>query len=296
MTASALGACPMVHLAENVFEAPRLKPNSISPLFRDAGLHLALFGGGLAGSLLIAISAAVLSWRGTIIAALCYGVVVLLIIRGLSRHDHAQRFGLANAITLARASMTALLFGLASDHAAGGGLPLTDTMRWLAIGLAGLVLLLDGLDGYAARRSGMASRFGAYFDMEADALFILVLSLLVTATGAIGPWIAVYGCPRYAFVVLGGVSPRFRAPLKPLIRRKVIFVLQASAPLLALMPFCPARVGTALCAIAFSLVLYSFAADCRWLWSSRQSGRHASSSQRCASPSSLGVSSLSTVQ
>ena len=37
---------------------------------------------------------------------------------------------------------------------------------------------LDGVDGWLARRSGIASAFGARFDMEIDALLILVLAVL----------------------------------------------------------------------------------------------------------------------
>ena len=39
-----------------------------------------------------------------------------------------------------------------------------------------LLLALDGLDGWAARRQGLVSAFGARFDMEVDALLILALA------------------------------------------------------------------------------------------------------------------------
>jgi multidrug efflux pump subunit AcrA (membrane-fusion protein) len=38
--------------------------------------------------------------------------------------------------------------------------------------------MLDGVDGWLARRHEIASRFGARFDMEVDALLILALSVL----------------------------------------------------------------------------------------------------------------------
>jgi phosphatidylglycerophosphate synthase len=41
------------------------------------------------------------------------------------------------------------------------------------------LLALDGLDGWLARRFGLASAYGARFDMEVDGFLILVLALLV---------------------------------------------------------------------------------------------------------------------
>ena len=49
-------------------------------------------------------------------------------------------------------------------------------------------------------RSNEASSFGARFDMETDALLILVLAALVWQHGKAGPWILAAGLMRYAFV------------------------------------------------------------------------------------------------
>src|SRR6185437_12999615 len=68
-------------------------------------------------------------------------------------------------------------------------------------GMAALVLA--GVDGWAARRSGFASRFGARFDMESDALFVLALAALVYRTGQAGAWVLTLGAMRYIFVAAG---------------------------------------------------------------------------------------------
>jgi phosphatidylglycerophosphate synthase len=276
--------------------ASRPKAQVHSPLRWDAGLYLGLFGATLAAVIPMALDAAVLGWRGAATAILCYAIVVLLVLRGLTRYAHSSRFGLANGFTLARASLTALLFGFAGDSVLGGP-ALAGEIRWLAAALAIIILLLDGLDGYAARRSGTASAFGAHFDMEADALFILSLSALVMATAAAGPWILVSGSLRYAFVGLGHIEPRFRAPLPPLMRRKAIYVMQALAPIAALTPLCPAGLGSMLSVLAFGLVLYSFGADCVWLWcAARPIGRQAAMSHWRALPFIAGRSSASTLR
>ena len=56
-----------------------------------------------------------------------------------------------------------------------------------AAGLAATVL--DGLDGWLARRAGMASAFGARFDVEVDALLIQALAILTWRYGKAGPWV-----------------------------------------------------------------------------------------------------------
>ena len=276
--------------------ALRPKAQASSPLRWDAGVYLALVGTALAGAITMATDAAALGMRGAVAAILCYGIVVLLVLRGLTRYAHPSRFGLANILTLARASLTALLFGFAGDHALGASM-FAGGIRWLAVSFAPIIVVLDGLDGYAARRNGTASAFGAHFDMEADALFILSLSALVMAAAGAGPWILVSGSLRYAFVGLGHIELRFRAPLPPLMRRKAIYVIQALAPIAALTPLCPAGLGSALCALAFALVLYSFGADCVWLWrSERPIGRQASISHWRALSSMADRSSASTLR
>ena len=48
--------------------------------------------------------------------------------------------------------------------------------------LAIAVTVLDGADGWLARRSGVSSAFGARFDGEVDAFLILALSVAVAPT------------------------------------------------------------------------------------------------------------------
>jgi phosphatidylglycerophosphate synthase len=256
----------MAILADEIFGAPHPGP-SPTPLMRDAAGHLALFGGVLALAVLACMATATLTWRGCASAFICYAVMSWLVLAGLTRHAHPDRFGLANAITLGRAALTALLFGVAGEWLLGGIAMLGTHMRWLLAGGAALILVLDGLDGPAARRSGMASPFGARFDMEADALFVVVLSLVAVASGAVGFWLLASAGMRYAFLAAMQFDARLAAPLPPLMRRKMIYVVQAGAPIIALLPICPPAFAWTLCIAAFALIAYSFAADMVWLLS-----------------------------
>jgi phosphatidylglycerophosphate synthase len=101
---------------------------------------------------------------------------------------------------------------------------------------------MDAVDGWLARRTGMASAFGARFDMEVDALLIQVLSILVWTHDKAGAWVVLSGLLRYGFVAAGLVWPWMERPLEPSRRRQ-----------------------TAIAAMALAFLGGSFLADTRWL-------------------------------
>ncbi|HDY88965.1 MAG TPA: CDP-alcohol phosphatidyltransferase family protein [bacterium] len=76
---------------------------------------------------------------------------------------------------------------------------LTDTA--IAV-LALIIIIMDGLDGYLARKFGSVSEWGAYFDMETDAFFVCMMSSIIYLKGYIGAWILLTGYSRYIYVVL----------------------------------------------------------------------------------------------
>jgi phosphatidylglycerophosphate synthase len=128
-----------------------------------------------------------------------------------------------------------------------------------------VTLLRAGIDGRAARRQGLASPFGAGFDMETDAFAILVLSLLVAKTAAVPFWVLAIGAMRYLHLAAGRVCVGLRRPPPPRRRsdrrRQTIAVVQSLALILALIPATPPAVAAIGCAAALALLVYSFAAD-----------------------------------
>ncbi len=94
-------------------------------------------------------------------------------------------FGFANWVTTLRALGAIALLAVALD-AAFTALEVGVGGRWAAVALALVLLALDGVDGFLARRFDQASTFGARFDMETDALLGLALALLVWALGQAG--------------------------------------------------------------------------------------------------------------
>lgn len=171
----------------------------------------------------------------------------------------ARRFGLPNQVTLLRAGLICLMGGalfLGGGAAAAG---------WTLIALAVVALGLDGLDGWLARRLRVASSFGARFDVEVDALLLLMLALLVWEAGRAGPWVLAIGLMRYAFVLAAGLLPALRRPLPESGRRNAVCGVQAAALIACLLPPLPAAWASWLAGAALLALIASFARDVGWL-------------------------------
>jgi phosphatidylglycerophosphate synthase len=132
-----------------------------------------------------------------------------------------------------------------------------------------VALMLDGVDGWMARRNGMQSPFGARFDMEVDAFFILILAGLIWQSGKAGAWVILSGAMRYGFIVLGWRLPWLKRPLPPRRRRQTVCVIQTAVLALCLTPPLIPPVSTFLAAGALGLLALSFTVDIAWLWRQR---------------------------
>ena len=101
------------------------------------------------------------------ISLLVYAVICGAIVFGLPLHLPHLRFGPANRISLLRGLIIAVLAGFAWNT------PTSHSVEWMVCILAVSALILDGLDGAVARRSGITSELGARLDGELDGLAIL---------------------------------------------------------------------------------------------------------------------------
>jgi len=169
------------------------------------------------------------------------------------RHPYPQ-FGPANWITAIRALLVSLVAGLIGEAP-------SSSVAAAAIVFGGAATILDGVDGWLARRTGMASEFGARFDMEVDSALILALAVLAWEHDKAGAWVLAAGLLRYAFVAAGFVLPWLRAPLAGSWRGKAVCVLQIAALLIAVAPPVPRIVAEPLLAVALAALAYSFAVD-----------------------------------
>jgi phosphatidylglycerophosphate synthase len=138
-------------------------------------------------------------------------------------------------------------------------------LAWAAFAIAALALLLDGVDGWLARRGGWCSTFGARFDMETDALLVLLMAALVWQFDKAGAWVLLAGAMRYLFVAAGLVLPWMRRPLPDSYRRKTVCVIQILTLLVALSPVVTAPLSGMVVATGLALLAGSFLADVVWL-------------------------------
>ncbi|RBP27806.1 phosphatidylglycerophosphate synthase [Marinobacter pelagius] len=236
---------------------PQSRQNPI-PLWLDLTL-------GMAVTLVLAMAAASLvSLPGSAvaIAVVLQGAISALVVRYWPTQED---FGWANRATLLRATLVVVLLAL---------IPWLDQLgNWLwgyAV-MALLALVLDGVDGKLARVTGNNTAFGARFDMELDALFILGLSLAVLVLGKAGPWVLALGLMRYAFVAASWFWPWLNAPLPESFRRKTVCVWQIVTLMVALLPPVPDGFATLTLATALVLLGWSFLVDIRGLYQRRYS-------------------------
>ncbi|WP_409468341.1 CDP-alcohol phosphatidyltransferase family protein [Streptomyces sp. HC307] len=179
----------------------------------------------------------------------------------LSRALHRSRlrsFGPANRVTLGRAILVGAVTALVADSFQSSP-PVT-----LFVGLTAVALILDGVDGKVARRTGTSSALGARFDMEVDAFLILVLSVYVSMS--LGPWVLLIGGMRYVFVAAARVLPWLNAPLPPSTARKTVAALQGVLLLVAAADLLPLLANAGVVAVALGLLVWSFGRDVLWLW------------------------------
>ncbi|MCA1788692.1 MAG: CDP-alcohol phosphatidyltransferase family protein [Thioalkalivibrio sp.] len=192
---------------------------------------------------------------------LTYGLLVCMVLHTSPAAFHRDGPGLANRVTFLRA---ALVMPVAAMALLPAHLDANATY-WL-LGLAAIALALDGLDGAVARRTGRVTTFGARFDMELDALLILVLALLVWQTGQTGIWVLLIGLMRYLFVASGWRWTWLQGELPPSRRRQTVCVVQSVALLVALAPLIAPDFAGAMALGALILLSYSFIVDGLWLY------------------------------
>lgn len=175
-------------------EASGARPQPTLPLTRFSRVHAVLMLGACALSLALAAT-----WPFVAAAALSFAALIWV-----SRGAHTPRrtFGWGNALTVLRFALSSAV-----------GLAPASVPTW-CLGLTTLVIFgLDGLDGWVAKRRGENSEFGAYFDMETDAYFVLLAGLTLYLRGRYGAWIILAGLLRYTYVLSLAFFPARRGDM-----------------------------------------------------------------------------------
>jgi phosphatidylglycerophosphate synthase len=200
----------------------------------------------------------------TLVSYLLATALLAMLMRG--RYPHA-RLGVCNAVTHLRLTLTVWLYGVLVQP---GLVAENAEVAWVVTAVALVSLSLDGIDGWMARQEGLASAFGARFDVEVDAALALGLSLLVWQVGLAGFWVLALGLPRYVFLTAQQIWGWVRTPLPPRRDRKVVCAMQITALIALLCPVVPAALAQPCAAVAAVVLLLSFTRDTLWLWRRRR--------------------------
>ena len=184
-------------------------------------------------------------------AGLGTGVVVALLLNGALDRRAGGTLGPADRITLLRAD---LVCAVAAVAVSGGSVT-------VLVGLAAVALVLDGVDGRVARRTGTVTELGARFDMEVDAFLILVLSAY--AAPQAGAWVLLIGAARYLLLGAGRLLPWLHGELPPRPWCKVVAVVQGVVLVVAVSGALPVPLARAALAVALVLLTESFGREVR---------------------------------
>lgn len=167
---------------------------------------------------------------------------------------------LANRLTLARMGLTPLFAVLIAWQQTGGG----ERARWAALGCFGAAAVLDGLDGYVARRFNQRTELGAMLDPLADKVLLFVALTLLTFRVGPGPalpwWL--WSSVTFRDTLLGAWAARFLRErrrwgvVKPRWTGKAATAMQMGAVLWSLLP-APRAGLTGLCAAGATLTIFS---------------------------------------
>ena len=197
-----------------------------------------------------------------VLAGLVYAVGGAFVLGTAVRRAGERTLGPAGLVTLGRVLLTGAVTALVADGLVTGA-PATAPI----VAAAAVALVLDGVDGRVARRTGTSTEFGARFDMESDAVLLLVLSVHVA--GELGPWVLLVGLMRYAFVAAAVAAPWLRGSLPARLSAKTVAALQGVALVVAASGLLPRAAAVGLVGAALAGLCWSFGRDVRLLWRAR---------------------------
>jgi len=245
---------------------------AVAPLGVSSGVSAPRPATGIAfQALLLAAVAAIAALSGVVlgtaawaVGATCAVIMNAALARGLSRH-RSERLGPADWVTLARGTLAVGIAALIADSFHRSA-PVA-----LLVSLTVVALVLDGVDGWVARRTRTAGTLGARFDAEVDAFLILVLSVYVARSA--GVWVLAIGAARYVFLAAGWPLPWMRERLPPRFWRKVVAATQGIVLTVAAAGVLPRGVTQVALVGALALLGESFGHDVWWLRKHRDATR-----------------------
>jgi phosphatidylglycerophosphate synthase len=113
----------------------------------------------------------------------------------LERRNPVINNRIPSAITAVRLGLVPLLFFLVENG-----------MLFFGAALFLFLLITDFMDGHLARKYGVCSKFGTYFDATTDFILVFLLLLAFGPEGFYAEWIPILVAAVFALFVLTGIS------------------------------------------------------------------------------------------
>jgi phosphatidylglycerophosphate synthase len=190
-----------------------------------------------------------------------FAVIVCVTLSRAMHRSGTHMLGAANRVTLFRATLVGGVLALVADSLRG------HAQVVAIVAFAAVALVLDGVDGKVARRTGTSTALGARFDMEIDAILVMGLSVFVAES--LGWWVLAIGALRYVFVAAQHVLPWLQGPLPHRYVRKVVAATQGVVLVVAASGVLPQVLAIVAVGLALGTLCWSFGRDSHWLWRAR---------------------------
>ncbi len=130
-----------------------------------------------------------LIWIMPVVSLISFGYLIIVKRKLILGEDF--KVSRANLVTLARHDLLLLTVFISSQ------------LSLFVIGvLSAIIACMDILDGYYARKDNNATIVGEYLDKEVDAIFVLLMTMMVYHFKLLPSWILVIGILRYGYVLI----------------------------------------------------------------------------------------------
>ena len=129
-----------------------------------------------------------------------------------------------------------------------------------------LVLIMDWLDGYFARKLKQITDFGFFFDQEVDNIFLFILVLSITLNNSELYFLWLIPLLRYIFLLMKYIFVWMRSELYDSIRRKSICAVTTFLLIVCNLEFLSFFLIELLSIISISIIVFSFMKDILWLY------------------------------
>ncbi len=193
-------------------------------------------------------------------------LIISTVIYKLCLYYNMHKFTRASHITLIRIILSIVMMSLASNSFFDTSVYGESYFLNIFILLAFIALILDGVDGFIARKYKESDSFGISFDQEADNLMLLILSLSVYLNKNIG--IIIFLIPMYRYIFISSMY-RFlwlKRELPKSFIRKFVCIFTSILLIMSHISYLDEYIMINIVFFALFIITFSFAKDIIWLY------------------------------